>query len=475
MVDLRQLVILSVALLVPTFLIMTRRESQLLAWVCFTAGINIFDTTVFVNLPAARVTGLLLIPYAVLLLPSIIQTRPGKALVGQYSYLIFLGLIFGFLFPWSDGGLLRTFNQTAPGRTLIYLLRTGADLSLAFFVARQVVKRKSPDQLIMYIIIGTSVAAVAGVLEFLTRVDLYGSITGLRALSLEFRMRGFNYEPRGLGLIAAHGMLLSLLLYSHRRSGRYLILTGLHALAFFLAGSTSALVAAALGALSLFLLNRRVRMALLALIVSGILALALLVATEWDYLTILSDNVQLRLTTERIERPPQNIIEELAFRMEIFDGPALLFLTSNLFYLFVGTGPGLVSLPATAYLPPSPFFAWALETGLNSPPTAGGLLELANAGLIGLALWLTICISSLQAFKYLSRLNQSKDQAWAIGRSAFAIAAAIYLMQVSALSAIWPIFIGGGIGAAYLARARRKMSRITVQPPLPSTNPIATI
>jgi hypothetical protein len=417
----------------------------------------------FVNLPAARAAGILLIPMALGFLPKILYTRPGKVLIIYYFYLAYLGIIFGFIIPWPDGGLLRQFNQIAPGRAIIFLIRSAADLSLAIFVARQVVKLKSPDKVVRYILFGTSVAALWGVFEFLSRVDLYGLITGVRSLSIEYRMRGFCYEPRALGLITSQGMLLSLLLYSHKRSWKLLTLTGLHALAFFLAGSTSALVACFMGAAILVLFERKVRSSMFVLATLGVMVLTLLVMTKSQYLTTYVENVRVRLTVDRIERPAENAIENLAFRMDIFDGPALLFLYYNPLHLFVGTGPGLVGLPATAYLPPSRYFAWVSETGINTPPTSGFMLELSNTGIIGLAMWLIICVSIFRAFKYLSRQEAPEDLAWRIGGGAFAIALGVYFMQNSPLSAIWPVFIGIGLAAYYLARVKSKLSRDVTQ------------
>jgi len=150
MADPRQYILLAIAVFVPVFLIMTGRERWLLAWVCFTLGINLFDTKIIVNLPAARIVGLVLIPKALQSLPTVFRSLPGRALVMQYVYLVGLGILFGFRLLWPDDGLIRTFNQVAPGRTIIYLIRTAADISLTFFVARQVMKWKHPDKMLRY-------------------------------------------------------------------------------------------------------------------------------------------------------------------------------------------------------------------------------------------------------------------------------------------------------------------------------------
>ena len=448
---------LVIALLVPAFLIITGHDRQLLAWVCFTISVQLFNTTIITNLPAARLTGLLLLPRAIQLLPFVSRTRPCRALIIQYGYLVFLGILFGFIFPWPDFGVVRMFNQSAPGRASIYLVRAAADISLAFFVAEQLVKLKRPDIIIRYLLVGTSVAALAGVLEYITHFDFYGAITGLRAYSTEFRMRGFNFEPRALGLTAVYGMLLSLVLYSRRHSWSLLALIGLHAVALFLASSTSAIIVLAVAATALFVFDRRCRTTMFILIIIGVLTIGGSVISQSQYLATFKENTQRRLTTERIEYRPETLVENIALRMDVLDGPALLFLVSNPLHMFFGAGPGLVSLPATAYIPDYSYLERIREAGVNTPPTSGGLLELSNAGIIGLMLWFIICLSSLKAFSHLAKRGKPEDRFWAIGRSAFVVAAACYLTQ-NTVAAIWSVFLGSGIGAAYLVRLYRSGS-----------------
>ncbi len=472
MPDPRQLALLLVTILVPVYLIVKHRDRQLLAWICFTVCIDIFDPKVLINLPAARFTGLLLLPQAVHFLPSFFRTRPGKALILQYSYLVFLGVVFGFIFPWSSGvGLIRTFNQIAQGRAVIYLVRAAADVSLVFFVAKQIIILKSPEVVLRYLLFGTSVAALAGIAEWLTRIDFYGLITGLRSLQLEYRVRGFNYEPRGFGLIATYGIILSILLFAHQRSWKLIFMVSLNMFAFILAGSTAALVAVGLGAITLFLFDRRVRRISPVFAIIGVLVFGLLLILNTGLLNTYLGNAQMRLTTDRIQVKPTNIIEELAFRMDIFDGPALLFLASNPIYFMIGTGPGLVPLPATAYVPQSSYYLWSSDTGINSPPSMGVMLELSNAGLIGLILCFTIYSASFRALNFLSKVNKPIGVMWLLGRNAFVCAVILYLVQASPLSAIFPIFIGYGVAAYYLAQKHSYSSGISTQP----NNPLTTI
>ena len=451
--DPRQLFLLVIALLVPAYLIITRHDRRLLAWVCFMISIHLFDTKIITNLPAARLVGLLVIPRTIRLIPVMVRTRPGRALIVQYGYLVLLGILFGFIFPWPNGGILRMFNQMASGRALIYLIRTAADISLTLFIAQQVIKLKRPDVIIKYFLVGTSVAALGGVLEYMTDFDWYGTITGLNPYIIEHRMRGFNFESRGLGLIAVYGMLLSLLLYSRRHSWKLLALIALHAAALFLAGSTSAIIVFTLAATVLFVFDRQCRTTMFILTFIASLALGGLSVSQSQHLLAFEENAERRLTTDRISQPA-TLIEDIAFRMDILDGPPLLFLVYNPWYLLFGAGPGLVSLPAEAYIPDVAYFKEVRDAGVNSPPSSGGLLELSNAGIIGLMLWIIICMSSLKALKYLSERGKPEDRAWSIGRSVFILVAVCYLVQGS-ISSIWPVFMGSGIGAAYLVRLYR--------------------
>ena len=327
-------------------------------------------------------------------------------------------------------------------------------------------KHKDPERVIGYFLIGTSVAALSGVIEFLTRMDLYGLFTGLRSLSLEYRMRGFCYEPRALGLIAGQGMLLSLVLHSHRPSLKFIGLGGLHALALFLAASTSALLATCLGAAFLFFFDRKVRRYMIVLATTGIIITVALLMVKSEHLATYFDNVRLRLTINRIEEPPADIIENLAFRMDVLDGPALLFLFKNPMYMLVGTGPGLVTLPATEYLPPSKYFTWLSKTGINTPPSIGWVLELSNTGIIGLTLWGLIYISLFYGFNYLSKQKIGEGAKWRIAKAAFAANLGIFIMQVSPLSPFWSIYLGIGLAAYFLALEAQYLTKDTTSHPV---------
>jgi membrane-bound metal-dependent hydrolase YbcI (DUF457 family) len=452
MSDVRQLSLLMIVFAVPVFLMLMRRETLLVKWICLTVAVDIFAPKLVVNLPAARVAGLLLLPSTLLGLGATLRSRAGKALVARYLYLVLLGIVFGFVFPWPSAGFLRSATQVAPGRTVVYLIRSAADVGLVLFIAQHLVKTRRPDRLVEYGVVSTSIAALGGVFQFLTRIDPYDWVTGLRLIDVEDRMRGFNNEPRGLGLVAASGFVLSLLLYSHRRSLKWLAVAMLHGLGVFLTVSTSSLFAGGVGLFALFMTRKRVVGLLVAVGCALAVLLLLLPASRvtagwletWDY------NVQLRLTSDKPRSTPGSRLERFALRMDIFDASALLFLVPKPTYLVVGAGPGLVGLPATEYVPKASIFDWAWQqgAGLNTVPHMGLLRELSDAGALGLVLLFVFFLSGRRALLELGKAERGSDGPWSIGGNAFFVATAIYLIQASSVSAVWPIFLGIGLAAA---------------------------
>jgi hypothetical protein len=215
-------------------------------------------------------------------------------------------------------------------------------------------------------------------------------------------------------------------------------------------------MATAAGTLSLFLFYRRARWFLSGLFVVIIFILLVSLTLKLSWLTSWEAQLVERVGSTIRFVQATNWFEEIAFRVEVFDTVALLFLAAHPIYILFGTGPGLISIPATPYLPISIYYVEYFRlTGVNSPPTMGGLLELSNAGLIGLFFWLAFFITSLKAINYLVKHNSFERRQWETGRVAFVAAAAIYLVAAGFLSSFWPLFMGVGLAAAYLRHIYR--------------------
>jgi hypothetical protein len=456
--DIRQILLVCIVFAIPLWLMAKQRDDLIVKWVCLTIAVNIFDPHLIVNAPAARVVGLLVLPSSIAALPAVRKITAGKALWVYLLYLGFMGVVFGFVFPWSSEGFDRLPTQLSQVRAVVYFFRKTADFSLAIFLARYLWKTRRPDRLIEWFVYGTSIAAVGGFVQRLTGLDPYAIITGADLLDLDDRMRGFNYEPRGLGLIVGQGLLFALLLYARNRSGKRLAIVLLHIVALFLAVSTSSIFVVAVGAAALLFFDpgsRKILATAKVLILVPCAAL-LLFSLQSGFVESWYSNVELRLS-EKSGSAPGSGIEDFALRQDLFDSAAIMFFVAQPQRLLTGVGPGLSGLATTDYLPASDLFGWVLgqSEGLNTVPQVGLLREACDVGVVGLILGWIFVSASGRALLQLSESSAAGADQWQIGRAAFWAAVAMYLVQASPLSASFSVFLGIGLAASWVAASRQ--------------------
>jgi hypothetical protein len=458
-VDWRGYVILAIALGVPLALLLHRREKELFAWLCLTVGISIFDARVGINFPAARLVGLLVLPFLPLGafdFQVLMRTRPMRILLFGTAYLAILGIVYGVLYPWPDVGYLRPWVQGAQGRLFIYTARLLSDFGIVLLVARRMLRGTLPHEMIRLLLIGTSVAVVGALAEFVSNLQIYEILTGYPINEIGGRVRGFNLEPRWLGLTMVQGGFFALL-WSRIRRSRFLgLLAAVHFAVLLLAVSASALFAGGAAWLCLVLFERKVRRPLLgfgALVAAAVALLLafgrnLSLATSW--ITNLSERFTLRQAVDLATRTPVQVVAQF---LDIFDYTAFMVLAASPLAVLIGVGPGLVMLPGSAFIPSDPRWAWVVETneGITSLPTMGILVEWSNGGILMVLLWIAFAIACWRAFSDMADLDPEHADSWLLGRGAFVVIAGTYLVQTSPISAIWPVFMGMGIGAAALA------------------------
>jgi hypothetical protein len=447
-----QPLLLAVIVAVPIWLMVTRDGAKLLLWVVAVICLDIFNAQQGVNVSAASIAGLLLAPYSARLLFAFRRSPATTWAAAHFAYLVVLGLAFGLTFPWLDT-IGRPLNLQPQGRTILYLMRETAGLSIAVFIGQQVAKAGRPDRLLDAVLLLALATSAFAILEFVTGISYYLLFSqGVVAPTYwNLRVRGLNFEPRGLGLVGAHALVVSILYVASRRRVRVaLMVLGMTAAAMFLSASTSGLLAAGAGCGAVWLSHQRVRRHLLRAAVPLVLTAGIVAALQWDRIAAL----QL-LLDERVGAPVRygaaaGWFEEIVFRMEIFDASAALFMAANPLYLFIGTGPGLVPIPATPFMPVTPYTMLYVEPGLNSPPTMGLLLELANGGVIALVLWFGFVVAAHQSLRAMSAQATRDDPGWVTARWSFVGAATIYCVAAGFLSSCWPLFMGLGLGASFI-------------------------
>ncbi|HEX6288542.1 MAG TPA: hypothetical protein VFZ66_05085 [Herpetosiphonaceae bacterium] len=472
----RQLLLLSIAVLVPCILLAVGNRRALLAWVGITLSVHIFDTSILTNLPAGRIVGLIYLPLAILSAPWWLRLRPAQAWLLNFAYLVVLGIAFGYIWPWPDTTGHRPLTMTAPGRAVIYSIRLISDLSLAVFVARELQKPGRIAVLGRAIVLGASLTALAGIFNFITTIDPYFTITGLRDLAGNQRARGLSFEPRGLGMACAYGLMVLIVMpgrLSLHRQG----LLGINLLGLLVSYSTSALVifVAGLAAAWLFLSNRiRLTIASIMLATGALVAAAPLVVPDQFEVALRSVQQRLDPSSGLRTEPPDHLGEVIAYRMDSFDASALLFLWDQPTYALIGTGPGMMLLPASEYVPPGIYrLIYPPEKGLDGLPTHGLLLEVSNSGVIGLSMWLVQVFSCYGALRILARQRAEPETArnWRFARDLFLIGTIFYVIQVSLTSPVWSIFLGIGWAAAAIVAQRRSAAQRRIPDSEPSTTP----
>ena len=113
-----QLLLFVTILAVPLFLMLKRDGDALMLWLIAVICTDVFNARTAVNVSAASMAGLLLIPYSARLLLAF-RSAPAVAWASaHFAYLVLLGIAFGFAFPWVDT-IGRPFNLQAPGRTVL--------------------------------------------------------------------------------------------------------------------------------------------------------------------------------------------------------------------------------------------------------------------------------------------------------------------------------------------------------------------
>ena len=275
------------------------------------------------------------------------------------------------------------------------------------------------------------------------------------------RVRGLNFEPRGLGLVTAHALIVGLALLATRTRVRATLATLAGNLAaLVLSASTSGLISATAGIGALSMSSARVRRALRWVVAAGGAAAALLMILPTSVMATWQSLLTERVGTTVRFGAARSLFEQLAYRLEMFDAAAVLFLAAHPVYALIGSGPGLVSIPATPYLPISPYTRELALTGINSPPTMGIVLEVANGGLVGLLLWTGFVVTAYKALDGMAGRGASSRSQWRIAKWCFVAAAAVYLVAAGFLSSCWPIFAGLGLGASFAQRRSREATGV---------------
>jgi len=451
------LIKLAIVVGVPFWLLCTHHSKAMLFWICVTIGVEILNVRFIAYITPFQVVGFLCVPIVLKSLPHILKIRSGKILFWSLLLLAGVGLLYGYITPWPDLTFSRPWNQRAEGRSIVYFVRTVSHFSVAIYIMVTVVQEnQNIHRLLRYLIIGTTIAAIGVIVEYFVRVDLFSVFNpDMRAWSLgaEARIRGFNGEPRVSGQVCTWGILLLIGLYQLDK--RRIILLIIHIFALVLTVSTTGLIILVVG-LAILTLMRPTRLIKYFFII-GLLSLCIPIFSQSAKLGLLKrwkDNVSVRLIYRDSHSPSTNLGQFIANKLEVFDASAVLFFWSNPEHLIIGTGPGLISLPASGHVPRGSAFA-IYGDRIDSIPHMGFFQILSNTGMIGILLWIGIFVTSIQDLRKQKKAIAQSTK-WREALIYFIIFSVLYLFQEKS---IWFIFLGLGLAASINVKKRRRNYR----------------
>lgn len=377
------------------------------------------------NLTAFKLTGLVLIPYVLTNFKLLFRSIAFRILLGLCVYYLFLGLIYGHIFPWVDETGLKAGRDIPQWRSIIYLGSMALELSTTLYLAIQFSEIKNILLSIRSITLAAIISSIAAWLEYILHFDFYSFFTSQSAVFIPHRMKGLNYEPRGFAQLCSYSSVLSSLMYMYTKEKLFIFpfLIGLSSL-FFLTFSATGIIILLVGiTYSLFLFFagdfKLPRIFYKFILVISLSIPLMIMFIPKNKLNFFSHHLSERSYLLK----PGSFVSKL----EVFDAAATNFLTKNPVHLFFGTGPGLISIPiGTKYIIDRDRGSW--NKGIVALPHMGIVLLISNGGIVGFTLWLLMIIFCIR--DYINLKNKHNEEYGTLIFSLFILFVFLYLLQI---------------------------------------------
>ncbi len=307
----------------------------------------------------------------------------------ELFYLIILGILFGFIYPWySSVDINRMWSQKSDGRSLIQMSRLVLDYFLILTTIIVVINLRDPNQSLIkitkYVLI---ITILISIIDFFTNNQIKQFFfPGYRIV--ENRFTGFNGEPRSFGKVCSMLSMLIIFLTYNGQTKKHLTVVLLGIIGVLISSSASAYIITFLW-IFLYLIFKKKYLLLTIIFIFLTTASSLTFFMPKD--SLLSSRFEKVLSP--IIEDDQNISESIDYNepkifasFEVFDRAALNFLYNNTLYIFIGTGPNLISIPASDYI--DSFSQAIYGDQIDSVPHTFIVNLISRSGLIGLFFWL---------------------------------------------------------------------------------------
>lgn len=366
-----------------------RRKHKVLVFICI---LSIFADNFRVNigpsLLLANCIGFLMLP--IVLKDSYLFRKVNRffrPLWLEFFYLVLLGYIFGFLFPWETFNAdYRLWTQQAGGRTVITLFRLLNELIFSYYIVWCFITRKIDLKFIVYSIGYISVISFAvGFADYLIGYSFKANFFYM-VPELSNRFLGLNGEPKMFGRNSALAYSIFLLYYLTREKDKKLLI-------FMVINVIGVLLSLSASSFILFLL---LNVAVLFNKIKPVYVAFLFLLVPLFYILVnenpfFKENTQYKIEKAIIGSDIKVIPDEPQFfsRFDIFDRLGLVFLYENPNYAITGVGPNLISIPASAYVNSLPEYStFAERGGIDSVPNIMINNVIARSGLLGVIVFL---------------------------------------------------------------------------------------
>ncbi|MDF2553872.1 MAG: hypothetical protein K0R77_3147 [Chryseobacterium sp.] len=317
----------------------------------------------------------------------------------EFFYLILLGYIFGFLFPWETfNSDYRMWTQQASGRTVVTLFRLLNELIFSYYIVWCFITKKIDLKFIVYSIGYASVISSAvGFADYLIGYSFKASFFYM-VPELSNRFLGLNGEPKMFGRNSALAYAILLLYYLTRGKDKKLVV-------FMVVNVIGVLISLSASSFILFLL---LNAAVFFNKIKPVYVAFLFLLAPLSYVLVSSnpffqENTQYKIEKAIMGGDAKVVPNEPQFfsRFDIFDRLGLVFLYENPIYAITGTGPNLISIPASTYVGSLPEYStFAERGGIDSVPNIMINNVIARSGLLGVILFLFFYIRLFRFSKF---------------------------------------------------------------------------
>lgn len=376
-------------IIISIYAVIFNKKKLIIFLIGFTVTIDIFQIHLFgPTMQIYQFLGILLLPKSIhFAIQYFSKKHAVRLLILWLVMLIFLAIIYGYIFPWEDLTGIRMWSQTAQGRALVQIARYVSILSMIFYLAKVLRDRNNLFWLLRGFYSGLIINVIFALIDFATEGQLSYIIFNREIFGSRFT--GLNGEPRALGRICALGMLVSFFEIFNSRNMRLCVFS-FGIIGFILAGSTSALIAIIITMITILfknILNKKLNKTFIGFFILIIISIIVVSLN----LSIVNDYILPRIN-RIIEKEDRGFNEPSLFAsLEVFDRAALRFLYANPQYALFGTGPNLISIPASQYISFRASHIWGSR--IDSVPHMGLIQIFSSYGFVGLFLWMVIIFS----------------------------------------------------------------------------------